>query len=220
MAKVLKAVDKINSKPLKHARRQDILQEKFDGFGGPIDTQHLLISTLLAPAVKMFIEECEREVKQLCGERYRHGKVNQRWGDQKGSIILPNQHVAVPKLRVRAKGGGEVQLKTCEGFQDPGLFDHAVFTEGLKRVSRVTQRGYVMSHRLGFEVVRGLIPFLSLDKKYLDRNDPATEQDAYGLGLQFFPRPHWEIVTSWQKEKLILSQRNSDLLWLMLHFYL
>ncbi len=94
------------------------------------------------------------------------------------------------------------------------------FQEKKTKATSITQRGYVMSHRLGFEVVQGLIPFVSFDKKYLDRNDPATEQDAYGLGLQFFPRPHWEIVTSWQKEKLILSQRNSDLLWLMLHFYL
>lgn len=138
MANVLKAVKKINRKPLKHARRQDILEEKFEGLDGPIDTQHLLISTLLPPAIKNFIEECEREVEQLCGERYKHGKQNQRWGDQKGSIILANQHVAVPKLRVRNKNG-EVPLKTYEDFQDPRLFDQAVFTEGLKRVS---QRDY------------------------------------------------------------------------------
>ena len=138
MANVLKAVKKINRKPLKHARRQDILAEKFEGLDGPIDTQHLLISTLLPPAIKNFIEECEREVEQLCGKRYKHGKQNQRWGDQKGSIILANQQVAVPKLRVRNKSG-EVPLKTYEDFQDPRLFDQAVFTEGLKRVS---QRDY------------------------------------------------------------------------------
>lgn len=139
MANVLKAVKKINRKPLKHARRQDILEEKFEGLEGPIDTQHLLISTLLPPAIKKFIEECEREVEQLCGERYKHGKQNQRWGDQKGSIILANQQVAVPKLRVRSKSGQEVSLKTYEDFQDPRLFDQAVFTEGIKRVS---QRDY------------------------------------------------------------------------------
>ena len=51
MANILKAVKKINRKPLKHARRQDILEEKFEGLEGPIDTQHLLISTLLPPAI-------------------------------------------------------------------------------------------------------------------------------------------------------------------------
>ena len=125
--------------PLKYAKRQDILAEKFEGLEGPIDTQHLLISTLLPPAVKRFIEECESEVTRLCGERYKHGKINQRWGAQNGSIILGNQHVAVEKLRVRGKDGKEVPLKTYEDFQDPRLFEQAVFNEGLKRVS---QRDY------------------------------------------------------------------------------
>lgn len=139
MAKVLKAVKKINRKPLKHARRQDILNEKFEGIDGPIDSQHLLISTLLPPAVKMFLRDCLAEVDQLCGERYKHGKQNVRWGDQKGSIVLANQQIAVPKLRVRSKCGQEVPLETYERFQDPKLFEQAVFTEGLKRVS---QRDY------------------------------------------------------------------------------
>lgn len=139
MPKVLKALKKINRKPLAHARREDILAEKFEGLEGPIDTQHLLISTLLPPAIKRFLEECLNEVEQLCGERYKHGKLNQRWGDQKGSIVLANQQVAVPRLRVRSKDGTEVPLKTYEEFQDPRLFNQAVFTEGLKRVS---QRDY------------------------------------------------------------------------------
>lgn len=125
--------------PLKHARREDVLNDQFEGITGPIDTQHLLISALLPPAVKAFIQECEREVKQLCGARYEHGKVNQRWGTQKGSIILANQHVAVEKPRVRSKDGSEVRLQTYENFQDPRLFEEAVFTEGIKRVS---QRDY------------------------------------------------------------------------------
>jgi len=125
--------------PLKHALREDILADKFEGLSGPIDTQHLLISTLLPPAVKAFIEELEKEVDQLCGSRYRHGKINQRWGTQKGSIILANQHVAIERSRVREKGGGEIKLKTYEDFQDPRLFEQAVFTEGIKRVS---QRDY------------------------------------------------------------------------------
>jgi putative transposase len=125
--------------PLKHAKREDILADKFENLTGPIDTQHLLISTLLPPAVKAFIKECEREVDQLCGSRYKHGKTNQRWGAQNGSIILANHHVAIEKPRVRSKDGAEVKLQTYEDFQDPQLFEQAVFTEGIKRVS---QRDY------------------------------------------------------------------------------
>lgn len=136
---VLKAVKKINRKPLKHAKKSDILEDKFENLDGPIETQHLLISTLLPPAVKAFVAECEKEVDQLCGERYRHGKANHRWGSQNGSVIIANQQVALEVPRVRTKDGTEITLQNYRDFQDPKLFDQAVFTEGIKRVS---QRDY------------------------------------------------------------------------------
>lgn len=127
-------------KILKHARRQDILENKFeDENQKPVDSQHMMISMLMPFAVKAFIEECEREVKMLCGGRYERGSENSRWGTQKGSIILANQRIAIEKPRVRKKSGDEVQLQTYEDFQDPRPLDQAVFTEGLKRVS---QRDY------------------------------------------------------------------------------
>jgi transposase-like protein len=52
---------------------------------------------------------------------------------------LANQHVAIERPRVRSKDGSEVKLQTYEDFQDPRLFNSAVFTEGLKKVS---QRDY------------------------------------------------------------------------------
>jgi putative transposase len=136
---VLKEVRKINRKKLLHAKKSDILANKFENLEGPIETQHLLISTLLPPAVKAFIAECEVEVEKLCGDRYRHGKTNHRWGSQRGSIILGNQNVALEVPRVRGKDGKELRLQTYEDFQDPRLFDQAVFTEGIKKVS---QRDY------------------------------------------------------------------------------
>ncbi len=139
MRKVLKAVDKSNRKQLLHAKRDEVLNDQFQGIEGPIDTQHLLISMLLPPAVKAFMQELEKEVDSICGARYQHGKQSQRWGKQKGSIVLGNQHVAIEKPRVRAKDGSEVELATYKEFQDPKLFEQAVFTEGLKRVS---QRDY------------------------------------------------------------------------------
>lgn len=136
---VLKAVKKINRRPLKHAKKSDILANNFENLEGPIETQHLLISTLLPPAVKAFIAECENEVEKLCGDRYLHGKTNHRWGSQNGSIVLGNQQVALEVPRVRGKDGKEIRLQTYEDFQDPRLFNQAVFAEGIKKVS---QRDY------------------------------------------------------------------------------
>jgi putative transposase len=126
--------------PLKHARRKDVAEGRFEGIDGPIETQHLLVSLLLPENVKAFIRQCEQEVDRLCGPRYRHskGRVNHRWGTAEGSIILANQNIAVEVPRVRSKSG-EVPLETYQEFQDPRLFDQAVFTEGIKRIS---QRDY------------------------------------------------------------------------------
>lgn len=140
MKKLLKSVRKINRKSLKHAKQREIFLDQFEGFEGPIDTKHMLISLMLPPAVKMFIQEMEREVEVLCGDRYKHGKTLHRWGKQNGSIVLGNQHVAIEKSRVRnPETGHEVDLETYKNFQDPKLFEQTVFTEGLKRVS---QRDY------------------------------------------------------------------------------
>ena len=136
---VLKSVNKINRKKLKHAKKADIFENKFENLDGPIETQHLLISALLPPAVKAFMCELESEVEKICGHRYSHGKTNHRWGSQNGSIILGNQHVAIEVPRVRNKNKTEVPLQTYQNFQDPQLFDQAVFTEGIKKVS---QRDY------------------------------------------------------------------------------
>ena len=136
---VLKSVRKSNRKPLVHAKKSDIIDGRFENLDGPIETQHLLISTLLPENVKAFIAECDREVTTLCGDRYRHGKVNQRWGSQNGSIVLANQRIALEVPRVRGKNGKEVRLQTYEDFQNPELFDRAVFVEGIKKVS---QRDY------------------------------------------------------------------------------
>lgn len=141
MAKVLKVVGKSNRKPLKHAKIQDIRVDKFENFVQPINSQHLLISALLPPAVKMFLQELEKEVDEICGARYRHTQnENQRWGKQNGSIILANQHIAIEKPRVRnSTTNKEINLKTYEDFQNPELFEQKVFAEGLKKVS---QRDY------------------------------------------------------------------------------
>jgi hypothetical protein len=47
--------------PLKHAKRKEVLEGKFEDFEmNPLDTQHLLISALLPPAVKAFMQELDR----------------------------------------------------------------------------------------------------------------------------------------------------------------
>jgi putative transposase len=142
-------------KPLKYASRKDIAAGRFEGMEGPIHSQYLLISALLPENVKAFIKQCELEVDRLCGQRYAHAEArdNYRWGSADGSIILANQRIAVEVPRCRGKDGKEVPLETYQRFQDPQLFDQAIFTEGLKRVSQRDYKKGVskLANSFGFE---------------------------------------------------------------------
>lgn len=155
MKEVLKAVGKINRKKLVHAKRDDVLSDRFDGVEGSIDTQHMLISMMLPPAVKEFMRQMEAEVDAISGARYKHdGKSRQRWGMAQGSVIIGNQQVAIERQRVRdTETGEEVKLQLYEQFQDPGHFNQAVFTEGLKRVSQRDYKKGVskIANSFGFE---------------------------------------------------------------------
>ena len=126
-------------KPVSRKQIQDNLIEGVDG--EMINSQHMLISMLLPPAVKAFFLDLENEVNQLCGERYRHtDEAMTRWGNQPGSIIMGNQRVSIKNPRVRdTVTGEEVIPRTYARFQDPNIFDSQVFQEGLKHVS---QRDY------------------------------------------------------------------------------
>jgi len=111
-----------------------------DESGKTIDSQHLLISMLLPPAVKAYLSELESEVKALCGSRYSHGASALRWGSQMGSVVLGRQRVAIERPRVRDRvTGREVQVQTYERFQDPALFDQSVFNDGIRHI---TQRDF------------------------------------------------------------------------------
>ncbi len=63
-----------------------------------LDSQHILITALLPPAVKEFPGQCEANVTRLCGNFHARGQeFYSRWGSQVGSIYLGGQKVAVKK---------------------------------------------------------------------------------------------------------------------------
>ncbi len=91
--------------------RRQLEAEQVPGYeeGVMLDSQHLLISALLPPAVKEFLAQCEREVASLCGKSHARGEdLLSRWGTQQGSIYLAGQQVAVDKQRVRGPKGEQV----------------------------------------------------------------------------------------------------------------
>jgi hypothetical protein len=83
-----------------------------------------------------------------------------------------------------------------------------------------TRKGHVMSHRLSYEIIKGVIPFVSLDQKYLDFSNKQTELHSIGIGGQFYPRPHFELVAAIQREERIGNTLKDNLYWIMGQFYL
>ena len=94
------------------------------------------------------------------------------------------------------------------------------FQKKLNRTTAVTQSGYVTSNRLSYEIFKGVLPFVLFDRAQLNSDDPTSTRQTYGTGMQWYPRPHFEISAAWQKERVWTSLAYNDLAWLMLNFYL
>jgi putative transposase len=121
--------------------------------GTVIDSEQMLLSLLLPPAVKEFYRQLDAEVKGLCGERYSREGEHQRWGVQGGSIYLGGQKIAIKRQRVRdGSRQREVVPQVYERFQDPRIFEERVYRDGLRHVS---QRDY----QRGVEAIGGAFGF-------------------------------------------------------------
>ncbi len=100
------------------------------------------------------------------------------------------------------------------------LLSELDYQEKTLKSNSAKQAGFATSNRLNYEWYQGVISFILAERKFLNQSDPLAEQQGYGLGVQLFPRPHFEIFGAWQRDEVISTQSRSDLYWVMLHFYL
>lgn len=81
-------------------------------------------------------------------------------------------------------------------------------------------RGFFAFNRLGFEFHKGLIAFLQAEYSQSNLSSNASATDAYGPGLQFFPRPHFEFEGVWRKTRNRVQGADfTDYGFLFLHYY-
>lgn len=74
--------------------------------------------------------------------------------------------------------------------------------------------------RVNYELTRGLVAFVTQEFSGLTSNT-AQDRQIYGLGLQFFPRPHFEAFATYQRRlNRAISKDWNHFGYLMLHFYL
>jgi len=183
-AKLRAVAGKVNRRKTPPIKQSDIDLEKWEDYqGNQINSEHLLISLLIPPAVKEFMSQLESEVQEICGGRYsRDGEVK-RWGSQPGSIILANQKIRIKRPRVRdMESGKELKLKKYEDFQNPQVFDEQVFRDGMRKVS---QRDYAegvqkIANSFGFSKSSVSRRWIQATEKQLRE---LNERDLSKLGL-------------------------------------
>lgn len=82
-------------------------------------------------------------------------------------------------------------------------------------------KGVYATQRTGYEFFKGFHGLFLNDYVQTDVNLGDTKEYKYGLGMQWFPRPHFDVQLFWTKDQ---SQENltkeGDFAWLLLHYYL
>jgi hypothetical protein len=81
------------------------------------------------------------------------------------------------------------------------------------------QWGLASYERLDYEFVQGFHGYLTQEALRLDFSNSETLSKVYGIGVQFFPRSHFELNLSWQLRMDAVSPGYSDYAYLLLHFY-
>lgn len=74
--------------------------------------------------------------------------------------------------------------------------------------------------KFGYTFTQGLDGLVLAESVQSDLADSKTKIDRYGLGFQFFPRPHFELSGAWLKQaNHNVSDQWGDYAWLQLHYY-
>lgn len=79
----------------------------------------------------------------------------------------------------------------------------------------------VMSHaRVGFEVYRGVLPYVLHEVAFKDITEGDTRADTYGYGAQWFPRPHFELDAFAGHVLSRATNSYASVAYLLLHYHL
>ena len=99
----------------------------------------------------------EKEIDHLAGNRYDRTTAVDRWGKQRGYVIVGGQKAPVKRSRLRDKNGTEVALSSYERFQDPSQRTQAVYQ---RLVSGLSCRDYpraIETVREGYGVSKSVV---------------------------------------------------------------
>ena len=100
------------------------------------------------------------------------------------------------------------------------LLSELDFQRSFERTAVNPQWGFANYQRLDYEVVQGLHLFVMQQFSRLNFGNLASQRDGFGTGIQFFPRPHFELLLQWERRRtLAVSNAYADWIYFMFHFY-
>jgi hypothetical protein len=100
------------------------------------------------------------------------------------------------------------------------LLSEFFFQNQTTKATDAKATGFVTSHRLGYEAHPGVVAFLTAERADLTPRVANSASDAWGLGVQFFPRPHFEFVGAFKRQMVLDSKQFSNMFYLLAHYYL
>lgn len=122
-------------------------------------------------------------------------------------------------------GQNELEHRTVYGpWAQLGLLSSLVLLSEFDFQSQVqknsvNQFGWVTFEKLDYEWFQGLHTFVSHQHERPDFKNDLTYFQVFGVGAQWFPRPHFEFVLTYEKRDANVPGRDADWIYLMNHFY-
>lgn len=109
-----------------------------------------------------------------------------------------------------------------------GLYSMIGFTDHWYGLFEVDQpesisgkKGLLTTMKVGHDVFQGCQIFGTQEFSNLNTEKSDPKFEAYGIGVQWFPRPHWDMSGVYRREKnTAVGQTFSDVIWLIGHYYL
>jgi hypothetical protein len=107
------------------------------------------------------------------------------------------------------------------GFTERAYFLFDVVYQEIRNVTQADQRGIFVFARPGYELFKGYHLFGVTETLQSDFNNGSTIQRKLGLGMQWYPRPHFDFQLEGYKEQIVsLGPGWSNVWYLLLHYYL
>ena len=81
------------------------------------------------------------------------------------------------------------------------------------------KKGLALMQRSSYEFFKGFHVVALNDYSQSNIDAGATKNYKFGPGIQWFPRPHFDIQAFWTREQTSTS-KEGDYAWLVVHYYL